>query len=344
MKKCALLVISLLLLFTAAACQSALDIEGEETVTFPATPASTPGLAATPMLVTPDLTIEEYPIVAQGVDTPSHFEYFQRIPSDVLDRRRPWREPSAEGSLESYNAALATFGYRLVLKRKPGWDYPFYDLYEGESLVKSDLDAIWPVSVNSAGDDFALLVEKLNGPTYLVRRETIEQWDQGRHCYIPPVFVGDDLVAVEVGEQHERYVVRREGKTVYDFTALVAPGPRADNPVRGLWSWAGHWVLEVEGQVIMDGRSLNQELGYDEIFGWRLLKGQPFYFFRKNNRIGVSYAGQELPCQYDEVIHYRCCEPAAFNVFGNEMMVWFHALRDGMWYYVEMGIYKEDQG
>ena len=37
-----------------------------------------------------------------------------------------------------------------------------------------------------------------------------------------------------------------------------------------------------------------------------------------------------------------CCEPAAFNVAGNETMVWFHALRDGVWYYVEMGVYRQD--
>ncbi|MDH7475749.1 MAG: hypothetical protein QHJ74_17375 [Anaerolineae bacterium] len=290
------------------------------------------------------LTVEEYPIVVQEMDTPSHFEYFRRIPSEVLERRRAWREPSAEKLVESCNTVLIPFGYRLVLKRKPGWDRPFYDLYQEESLLKSDLDAIWPVSVNDTGDDFALLVEELNGPTFLVRREAIEKWDQDRHCYMPPIFVGDDLVAVEVDEQHERYVVRREGKMAYNFTALVAPGPRADNPVKGLWSWDGHWVLEVDGQVIMGGQNLNQDLGYAEIFGWRLLKGQPFYFFRKDNHIGISYAGQALSYQYDEVIHYRCCEPAAFNVFGNETMVWFHALRDGMWYYVEMGIYGEDQG
>jgi len=334
-------------------------MDGKETAIVLPTSASTPRSTATPALVvvatslpadqlpgaTPVLTVEECPIVAQEVDTPSHFEYFQRIPVEVLEKRRAWREPIPEERVASTNQTLVSFGYRLVLKRKPGWDYPFYDLYERVSLlVKSDLDAIWPISVNSMGDDFALLVEELNGPTFLIRRGNIEQWDQGRHCYIPPVFVGDDLVAVEAGEQHERYVVRREGETVYDFTALVVPGLRVDNPVKGLWSWNGHWVLEVDGQVIMGGRRLNQDLGYDEIFGWRLLKGQPFYFFRKNNRIGVSYADQVFSYQYDEVIHYRCCEPAAFNVSGNETMVWFHALRGGIWYYVEMGIYDEDQG
>ena len=56
--------------------------------------------------------------------------------------------------------------------------------------------------------------------------------------------------------------------------------------------------------------------------------------------IDVSSRGEALPYQYDEVVHYDCCEAAAFNVAGNERMVWFHALRDGIWYYVEMGVYQ----
>ena len=133
-----------------------------------------------------------------------------------------------------------------------------------------------------------------------------------------------------------RVLVQQGGKTVYSIPATF----RTDNPIKGLWAWDGHWILEMEGHVVIDGKSSNKELGYDEIFNWRLLKGQPFYFFKKGNRIGVSYAAQVLPYQYDEVIHYRCCEPAMFNVGGNASMVWFHALKDGMWYYVEIGIYE----
>ncbi len=297
------------------------------------TPTATPELASTPS----SLVVEEYPIVAEGVDTPRHFEYMERISPTILDRRRAWREPSAEEFLEPYNAALEPFGYRLVAKEKPDWAYPFYDLYQGDRLVEGDLYAIWPVTVASSGHDFALLVEKLNGPTLLVRLDSSERWDQSRHEFIPPVFVGDDLVIIETDEQHQQYGVRRGDETLYSFTV---PGPRVDSPVKGLWSWMGHWVLEVDGEVLVDGQSLNQKLGYDEIFGWRLLSGQPLYLFRKDNRISVSYAGQVLPYQYDEVIHYQCCEPAAFNVAGDEVIIWFHALRDGMWYYVEMGVYQ----
>ncbi len=109
---------------------------------------------------------------------------------------------------------------------------------------------------------------------------------------------------------------------------------------RGRRSWNGHWVLEVDGQVIIDGKNLNEELGYEEIFAWQLLAGQPFYFFRKGGRIGVSYAGQTLAPRYDDVIHDKCCEPAAFNVAGNGTMVWGYALRNGIWNYIEMGVYR----
>lgn len=348
MKRYISLLLVLLLLPTLVACKGTLKVGVEQTPTLPtyapipASPSSdtlaegkeTPLSPTSPS----ELTVEEYPIVAQQVDTPMHFEYLQRIPSEVLQKRQAWREPTPEGRVASTNQALAPFGYRLAPREEPGWDYPFYDLCKDEVLFESDLITLWPVAVTTSGDDIALLVEKLNGPTLLIHRGFTERWDESRHAFIPPVFVGDELVAVERDEEQEQYSVMLGDETLYTFTV---PGPRVDNPVKGLWSWDGHWVLEVDGEVVWaDGQSLNQELGYDEIFGWRLLSGQPFYFFKKDNRIGVYYAGQVLSYQYDDVIHYRCCEPGVFNVAGNETMVWFHALRDGMWYYVEMGVYQ----
>ncbi|MCZ7540234.1 MAG: hypothetical protein M5U29_10010 [Anaerolineae bacterium] len=44
-------------------------------------------------------------------------------------------------------------------------------------------------------------------------------------------------------------------------------------------------MLEAEGQVIIDGMILNQQLGFDEISGWRLLAGQPFFFFERDGQI-----------------------------------------------------------
>ena len=98
-----------------------------------------------------------------------------------------------------------------------------------------------------------------------------------------------------------------------------------DTPIKGLWSWAGHWVLEVRGDVILDGVSLCEKNGYDEIFGWQLLAGQPLYFFETEGTVHISYAGEVLPYAYDEVWHYWCCEASIFNVQSNDSMVWFHA-------------------
>jgi hypothetical protein len=66
---------------------------------------------------TSDLTVEEYPIVAQEVDSPNHFEYFQRIPPEVSEKRQAWREPTPEGRVARTNQALANFGYRLLIAR-----------------------------------------------------------------------------------------------------------------------------------------------------------------------------------------------------------------------------------
>jgi len=58
-------------------------------------------------------------------------------------------------------------------------------------------------------------------------------------------------------------------------------------------------------------------------------------------KIGISYAGQVLPNAYDDVIHYHCCEPAAFNPGRNDSRVWFYARRGDVWHYVEAGLCDE---
>jgi hypothetical protein len=100
--------------------------------------------------------------------------------------------------------------------------------------------------------------------------------------------------------------------------------------------WEDRWILEINGMLIIDGELMNDDWEADEIFSWQLLNGRPFYFFSKNKQIFLNYDGQILPMNYDEVAHYQCCEASVFNVQRNQSMVWFHALRDGMWYYVEI--------
>ena len=128
-------------------------------------------------------------------------------------------------------------------------------------------------------------------------------------------------------------------------------------PLQGLWTYGSHWILEVVhvsqqinsenevksawfGEIIWDGPSLNEKKGYDESFGFQLMHGKPFYFFRKEGRIGFVYDVQEVLLEYTQVPHYECCSGAELNPVSAENMVAFFAQRDGKWYYVEIGAFE----
>jgi hypothetical protein len=292
------------------------------------------------------LTVEEHPIVAASVDEPTRIEYFRRISPDILKKRQPWREPSFESRVAKANRVLAPFGYRVAIdetaSRSGG---PYFTLFEGDIEAASDIAYFGHPSVAADGSDLAMALESVTGPNLLLRSGYMEEWDPMEYSFTRPVFVGTGLVSVVMdgpgpAPGSQRFAVMRNGEAVYRFESQFM----VDNPIKGLWPWDGRWVLEVAGEVVVDGRSLNQEMGYDEVFGWRLLGGEPFYLFEKGGEIGISYAGEMLPVRYEQVIHYQCCEPAAFNLQGNDSMVWFHALRDGTWYYVESGSYRPVAG
>ncbi len=297
-----------------------------------ATASVTPGASATTTPVARQtIVVEEYPIVASGVYTPDRFEYTGYITPTVLERRQAWRSLPPVKVVESTNQVLARFGFRL--EPNPIKSNYEYRLYQGNILIQDQVYGFRPPTVNQRGDDFCLWVQTAKGDKVICRQDNIA-WPPGPYSYTPPIYFGNELLMAHY--EDGRVLVQQSGKTIYSMSANFM----AASPLKGLWAWDGRWVLEVDGQVVIDGKSLNKELGYDEIFHWRPLKGQPFYFFKKGDRVGVSYAGQVLPYQYDQVIHYRCCEPAMFNVGGNETMVWFHARKGGMWYYVEMGVYQ----
>jgi hypothetical protein len=88
----------------------------------------------------------------------------------------------------------------------------------------------------------------------------------------------------------------------------------------------------------MDGQDIGQALGYDAAFGFSRMGEQSFYFFERDGWVGISYGGQVLPDLYEEVFHNQCCEAAIHNVEAGPNAVWFHALRDGVWYWVEASL------
>lgn len=287
---------------------------------------------------TAGLIVEEYPLVAALEDSPTHFEFRDRVTAEILAVRSPWREPDLAAQVAEVNAVIGNWGYQLMPLPEQSASYPMYALLYHDSILIPDVTNVWRLAVNQAGTDFRLLLDGLTLPsTVQVLPDTVANVNIASFAYLPPVYVGNDLIEVTADWEANQFHVLRNGAIIHTITPqefFVEP------PVKALWSWQGHWVLEVEGDLLIDGVSALSPLGYDAIFAWQLIAGEPFFFFEQDGRIGMSYAGQVQPYQYDEVVHYQCCEPSMFNVGGNGTMVWFYALRDGMWYYVEAGVYE----
>jgi len=291
----------------------------------------------------PTLTVDEYPVVAAEADTPGRFEYLDRLDEEILSRLEGLRDYASEQRLDRANAALAPFGYRLQTHFDPQWNRTFYDLFkegQAEPLVPR-LSRFWPVSVNASGTDFVLAAE--NAPNavpldLLVSADGVRAWeDADQSNWLPPVYVGDALARVTfTGYPTITYQIHLDDQVAYTGTA---EGYGAYMPLHSLGSWEGHWVLEVDDRLIVNGQDLAEAMGYETAFGFSLLHGLPFHFFQRDGVVRISYAGQTLPQTYHEVVHNRCCEAAMFNIEAYHDVVLFHALWDGTWYFVEAGVY-----
>jgi len=289
------------------------------------------------------MAVEEYPIVEDSVDKPTHFEFMDRVDPEIREKRKAIREASP--GVDEMNRTLERFGCELRAQERPehadevGY-MTQYTLYRGEEAVLSDIEA-WSLSgvvhVNASGTDWFFGAHTDETGSVLIRAGEILPWDELEHLGVSPVYLGDDLAWAEAVEDFKGYRLKREGETFFEGSM---PELMVDNPFRSFIAWDDHWAVEVEGDVIIDGESVLQANGYDKAFNLRLIKGRPFYFFQKGGKVHLYYDGAVADQTYDEVIHYRCCEPAAFNPGTNDSMVWFWARRGEMWHYVEAGIYE----
>jgi hypothetical protein len=94
------------------------------------------------------------------------------------------------------------------------------------------------------------------------------------------------------------------------------------------------------GEIYRSGESLSELFGYDETFGFQILAGEPFYFFKKGFEIGLNYAGEEVMIGFDEVARHYCCGFSLYNPTHYKNMVAFFASREGKRYYVEAGVFE----
>ena len=286
----------------------------------------------------PVLTVSEQPIASADVDGPGHFEYTDRLGEETLSRVKDLRDRAAVRQLMRTNEALAPFGYRLESRFDAEWDATFYDLFlEGEAdAMLPGLRHFWPVSVNASGTEFVLPVENAPNarPMYaIVTTDDVEEWNASMSNLLPPVYVGESLATLVTTEGYTfTYQVMLDSQTAYTGTAALQG---AYHPLRGFSSWDDRWVLEVDDHLIVEGEDLGEAMGWDAAFGYHLIGGQPFHFFEEDGKVRISYAGQTLPQVYDQVFHNMCCEAAIHNLEAHDDVLWFHALRNGTWYFVE---------
>jgi hypothetical protein len=305
-----------------------------------ATPLPTQFLPTPSLLTTRagDLTIEEYAVVSVLIDTPNHFEFKARIPPDFFARRQEFRAPNLAARIIEANTLMAPMGWRFAQSSSSTAPGEPFDVYQNDRLVNAGLQAFTPVQVNASDKDFMSILTDNAGVTWMLQRSGLTRWDNAHHLFTPPVFVGDEMVNLETVETNTSQVsVARAGKTVFTLTLDTT----TNSPHFILGSLGSQWILNVNGLLFQDGRLVNKELGYDEIAAWQLLNGKPFYFFTHSGKVGIAYNDSVLPIGYDDVIRDACCDQAAFNATGNSNLAWFYASKNGLWEYVEIGVFPK---
>jgi putative hemolysin len=136
--------------------------------------------------------------------------------------------------------------------------------------------------------------------------------------------------------------VTRNGDEIF---RTDAGGISPIEPLRGLWAYDNHWVLETNlflsdkpdnGQIFVDGESLNTQNGYEESFNFQTINGRPFYFFRRNGKVDAWFDEKEISLGYDDVPHYLCCGDSGLNPTARQGAVLFFGTKDDQWFFVRI--------
>jgi putative hemolysin len=156
---------------------------------------------------------------------------------------------------------------------------------------------------------------------------------------------GDTIIAEENNQAcnfESCITVTRNSKEIFQTDA---GGISPISALQNLWAYDDHWVLETNlfltdkpfnGQIFVDGTSLDQQYGYEEAFNFQTIDGHPFYFFRRNGKVDAWFDGQEISLGYDDVPHYRCCSESALNPRARQGAVLFFGTIGDTWYFARI--------
>ena len=299
------------------------------------------------------LSIEMYALDGPPSTEPLTFNPVQGTQAQILLNDQSIRDQDPILLLSQANKALQPFGYRI--DTNPPADITTANTYtvtkDSVSLFQQGISGFLPVSVNADGTDFLMVVNAADGG-YLISTNGIQKGGMGLGAGFPsPVFLGNDILTAR--EIYTDTANGGNGSVIVDlgsreiFTSAVGL-PSPVTALRGLWSDGTSWMLEVAcakgnadtfqviGEIYQNGISYNQKYGYQATFEYQLLSGKPFYFYQKNDQIGISFDGQEIPLGIDEIPHYGCCSGAELNPRQYSSLIDFFARKGQAWYFMEI--------
>lgn len=192
-------------------------LTGCGSTTAPSSPPST----QPPATETLSLTVEEYAIVDDSVDKPTHFEFMDRVDPKIKAKRKAIRESSFKPDVARMNQTLERFGY-MALEHEPR----LRQRLRHRLVLRS--------------------LHRANGQRRNPSRRDLN-WDERKHIWTGPVYMGDDLAWATANDDWKSYRLEREGETFYEGRM---PEPSVDTPFKAFVAWDGHWATEVNGDVI----------------------------------------------------------------------------------------------
>jgi hypothetical protein len=296
-----------------------------------------------------ELTLDDYILVPENEfvyssdNLENTWEFLQRIPDSIYDRRKDsWEStPQPELTLSEINGSLSAFGYRVEeTSSEGGWT--IYGFFEDQRLVQDDVRIFQKIIVNHSRTDFALVFNHgISWDLGYARRGFVDLWwnTRGGYDWFPKVdlafFIRDNLVRVNFIDSP---IVIRNDEIIYTHDISYI-GP-SHCPLISFQQWQDQWVMEVDGEVIVNGGFLHQKHGYNKAFHWQLLNGKPFFLFEDDGKFGISFNGKVLPVEFDEIIYTMCGDrllPPTLGPWGNSSIVGFYGRKEGYWHYFELG-------
>ncbi len=134
------------------------------------------------------------------------------------------------------------------------------------------------------------------------------------------------IETIDGKDWYMQYEIKKDGKKLYTSTKTMF---LVDDPLRNfVTKWNDWWLLYSENQrpsnpamssVAFHTRLIHnwEELNYESAFWLHNVSGKIVYFFKKdkNSKIQYYFDWNIYDTDFDEIIHDRCCEYAAYNMW-----------------------------